>query len=73
MEKYTHWVLDDDNKIVGLAGDVEHGEDGISSAFVCLFGLYEFAEYGTIETNRLLKLTVPIEVGNEKAVAEAVV
>ena len=65
--EHTHCVLDSSlKKVVGLAGEVEQAGEGESFAFVYLFGCKDDAEYGYIQSARLLPLAEGVEVTEEK-------
>ena len=49
---FTHWVVEQDH-IIGEAKDVQAKRNGISFAFVRLFGMPGCAEYGSIESRNL--------------------
>lgn len=72
--EYTHCVLNDEGKhVIGLAGQVEQADETESFAYICLFGLEECAEFGRIESRRLLPLRMPVRVETENPSGEAVV
>jgi hypothetical protein len=57
--KFTHWVVEG-GQVIGEAHSVEPEQNGISFAFVRLFGMPEMAEFGSIETEKLVaKKTAP--------------
>ena len=72
--EYSHCVLDDEGKhVIGLAGQVERADERESFAYICLFGLEGCAEFGRIESKRLLPLKIPVSVEADKPSGEAVV
>ena len=50
--KFTHWVVEQ-GRILGEARSVEQADNGMSFAYVRLFGMAECAEYGYIATSQL--------------------
>ena len=50
---YTHYIVED-GLFIGEAAEVERLDAKVSLAFVKLYGLPEFAEYGSIETRKLI-------------------
>jgi len=53
---WTHLVINN-NKLIGFAKQVNENRYGLSSALIELFGFQEFAEYGSIETEKLIIIT----------------
>lgn len=50
--EFSHWVVEQ-GQFIGEAREVDQDKNGISFAFVRLFGMPEMAEYGSIETAKL--------------------
>jgi len=53
---WTHLVVNN-NKLVGLAKQITENCDELSFALIELFGFQEFAEYGSIESDKLIKIS----------------
>ena len=51
--EYDHYVIEG-RHIIGEAKEVKPDSEGISFAYVRLWGMEEFAEYGTIENKNLI-------------------
>jgi len=51
--EYDHYVIES-GYLIGEAKDVEPETNGISFAYVKLWGMEELAEYGTIENKNLI-------------------
>ena len=51
--EFDHYVIEG-RYIIGEAKEVKPDSEGISFAYVRLWGMEEFAEYGTIENKNLI-------------------